>query len=169
MFWLGFVILGAYWVIWAVDELYFRSRRTLHEREGKFRVLDALLLMAVIGFTLMVPYGDISRWFYALLGIVSCAALLREEYFRSNLDFLPLERVLRALRCMYHPIIIFLIGALWPLLDGLPWLYRQVLPMRVTGLRTLAWIFFWALAAMAAYQAYSTSKSKKTPGNGSGL
>jgi|GEM_PF-1544680 len=166
MFWLGFVVLGAYLVVWAVDEVIFRPRRPLNEQEARFRALDALLLMLLTGFLLFVSYGDLARWVYAILGLASCAALLREEYFRSHLDFLPIERVLRALRCMYHPVIILLLGGIWPLLDGLPWLYRQVSPIQVTGLRKLVWIFFLSLAGMAAYQFYATSKARKLRASG---
>ncbi len=133
------------------DEGYFHLRRGLPRWERIGHPLDTLSVLICIAFVLVVPFSAVAVKWYAGLAIFSCIFVTKDEFVHK--EHCPAsEQWLHAILFTLHPIILFIVGCMWPVSQGVvapDWIIRWFGPAEVMQL-----ILMGQFAAMTLFSLY---------------
>lgn len=96
----------------AVDEFYFHRRRVLRRWERWGHPLDSFFFLICLGFLLLQPPTEGTRITYAILAIVNCLVITKDEWEHRELCS-GMENWLHALLFILHPVLLLWAGFLW--------------------------------------------------------
>ncbi len=106
-------------VIITLDEGVFHLRRGLPRWERIGHPLDTATVLACLLFVLLVPASTAALWAYGALALFSAIFVTKDEFV--HWEVCPAaEQWLHALLFLNHPVLLFALGALWCVKDGMP-------------------------------------------------
>ena len=101
-----------------IDEAYFHVKRGLPKWEKIGHPLDTLSTLVCFLFVLAVPYTDTTLYTYVALSIISCLMVTKDEFIHK--EHCPgAENWLHALLFLLHPLVLILMGWVWPIIQGI--------------------------------------------------
>ena len=96
------------------DEFYFHIKRDLPRWERIGHPLDTLSVLLCFAYVLFFPFDALHVKIYIGLALFSCVFVTKDEFVHK--ECCPAsEQWLHALLFLNHPIILTLLGILWPL------------------------------------------------------
>jgi len=114
MIWLFFLPFLLQIAIIFCDEFYFHVKRGLPRWERIGHPLDTLSVLVCFLFVLIFPYSPSMRTIYIALSLFSAIFVTKDEFVHK--ECCPAsEQWLHALLFIKHPIVLFVLGCLWPL------------------------------------------------------
>ena len=139
-------------VIIFFDEFYFHWKRGLPRWERIGHPLDTLSVLLCFAFVLVFPFNSLHLKIYAALALFSCIFVTKDEFIHK--DCCPAsEQWLHALLFVNHPIVLTLLGILWPLYKA------EAIPSFLLGLQqhhgmlgTFLWMQTVCIGLFALYQ-----------------
>ncbi len=100
-----------------IDEGYFHVKRGLPKWERIGHPIDTLSIIACMAFVLLVPFERGKIIYYAALAIFSCLLVTKDEFVHKH-HCTGAEQWLHALLFINHPVLLCLMGLVWPSLHG---------------------------------------------------
>ena len=99
------------------DEGYFHLKRGLPKWERIGHPIDTFSVLLCMAFILYFPFSSENLKLYSILAIFSCALVTKDEFVHAHFCP-PLEHWLHALLFTLHPITLFFMGLIWPVIQG---------------------------------------------------
>lgn len=104
-------------LLMAFDEWRYHIRRSLPLWERIGHPMDTISFLACILFVLFVPFDISSIKWYVMLSLFSCLLVTKDEFVHH--DVCPKEEQwIHALLFTLHPIMLTLLGFIWPAIYG---------------------------------------------------
>jgi len=101
------------------DEFYFHIKRDLPRWERIGHPLDTLSVLLCFAYVLLFPFDALHLKIYIGLAVFSCIFVTKDEFVHK--ECCPAsEQWLHALLFLNHPILLVLLGILWPLYQADP-------------------------------------------------
>lgn len=94
-----------------IDDHVFNNKRSHSKYETISVITDGLLFMIPQLIAIFVGYTENWGIIYKVLGAISMASIIKNEYFHSNLE--TKERLIHACLYVLHPIILFTFYESW--------------------------------------------------------
>ena len=144
-------LFAIYFGLYAADELVFHRKRGLHPTARWGHPTDLLLLAACAAYTLIVPYGDLTKIPFGILALFALISPLKDERLHAGKTD-GSEQLVHAIRYMLQPLVIIMLGGLWPFLLGVNFMVGMMLPFDPESLRPVFGGFAFACVALAIFQ-----------------
>ena len=100
-----------------LDEGYFHIRRGLPKWERIGHPLDTFSVLLCMGFIIFFPFTSENLKLFSFLAIFSCILVTKDEFIHAH-HCPASEHWLHALLFTLHPITLFLMGLIWPVIQG---------------------------------------------------
>jgi len=100
-----------------LDEYYFHLKRGLPKWERIGHPLDTLSVIACFAFVLFLPYSPPLLPGFIVLAIFSCLLVTKDEFVHKH-HCCAKEQWLHALLFLNHPVMLSMVGFMWPFLHG---------------------------------------------------
>lgn len=134
------------------DEFYFHLKRGLPRWERIGHPLDTLSVLICFAYVLLFPFEGLYLKIYIGLALFSCIFVTKDEFVHK--DCCPAsEQWLHALLFINHPIVLSLLGILWPLYKAVPPPFFLISIQKYRGMiGSFLWMQTLCIALFAIYQ-----------------
>lgn len=113
-------------VLIAFDEFYYHRKRGLPKWERVGHPIDTLSVIACFAFVLFIPFQSQLIAGYAIFSFFSCLLVTKDEFVHKE-HCSAHEQWLHSLLFINHPIVLALLGFLWPLFHQQDSLFKGLL------------------------------------------
>ncbi len=96
----------------AYDEYVLNKRRDLSQGEINSALIDGIIYLSTVAFTIFTTYSDVLGSLYVFLASCSCISIIKNEYFYPN-NLPKIERIIHAILYILHPLILYAFYLSW--------------------------------------------------------
>lgn len=99
-------------LLFMYDEYFLHKKRGLSRKEINSGIVDGLIFLILICFTIFTQYTPLLAGVYIFLSVISCGLIVKNEFFYPE-QLTRNERLVHAALYVFHPLILFAFYISW--------------------------------------------------------